>query len=179
VVAALPAAALRYWAVALSILLLALPASAAPESPWTGTVVGIADGDSLTILDGRRHQHQVRIAAIDAPERGAPFSRAARDALAAQAQRRQVEVRPVSTDRFGRTVAQIFVDGNDVGLALLEAGLAWHFTRHALADPVQRARYEAAEAMARQDRRGLWAQPDPQPPWEDRAARRAAATAPR
>jgi endonuclease YncB( thermonuclease family) len=90
-----------------------------------------------------------------------------------------VEVRPVSTDRFGRTVAQVFVDGNDVGLALLEAGLAWHFTRHTLADPVQRARYETAEAAARQDRRGLWAQPDPQPPWEDRAERRGAATAPR
>jgi endonuclease YncB( thermonuclease family) len=178
-VAALPVAALRYCAGALCALLVALPAAAAADPPWAGTVVGIADGDSVAVLDGARRQHQVRIAAVDAPERGAPFSRAARDALAAQVQRRQVEVRPVSTDRFGRTVAQVFVDGQDVGLALIEAGLAWHFRRHALPDPEQRSRYDAAEAAAQRARRGLWSQSDPQPPWEDRAARRAASTAPR
>jgi len=180
-VATLSAAALRRCAGAAgAVFLLALPIAAiAVDPPWTGTVVSIADGDTVTVLDSSRQQHQIRIAAIDAPERRAPFSRSARDGLAAMVQRRQVDVRPAATDRFGRTVAQLFVDGRDVGLALIEAGLAWHFSRHALADPEERARYEAAETAARQGRRGLWAQKDPQPPWEDRAGRRAAATAPR
>lgn len=180
-VAALRAATLSCLAgVALGAILAIAPLPASTvEPPWTGTVVAIADGDSITVLDSGRRQHHVRIAAIDAPERDAPFFRAARDGLAAWVQRRDVQVRPVAIDRFGRTVAQVFVDGHDVGLAQLEAGLAWHFSRHALRDPAQRARYETAEDSARKARRGLWRQSDPQPPWKDRAERRASATAPR
>ena len=61
----------------------------------------------------------------------------------------------------------------DVGLALLEAGLAWHFKRYAAEQAApQRQRYAAAEQRARDDGIGMWREAGLVEPWRFRAQQR-------
>jgi endonuclease YncB( thermonuclease family) len=130
-----------------------------------GRVVAVQDGDTVTILDGARVQHRVRIAGIDAPEKSQAFGDAAKQSLARLVHGRQVEARCPKRDRFGREVCSVFLGGRDVGLEQVRGGYAWWYREYAREQsPGDRASYEAAETDARQSRRGLWSDPAPQPP---------------
>jgi len=139
-------------------LALAVACSAAPAGV---EVVAVHDGDTVTVLDGRE-QVRVRLACIDAPEQGQAFGSRARQALAARVMRRHVALAVIDRDDYGRTVARVLLDGEDVNLAMVRAGLAWHYRYHC---PDDRA-LAAAEAEARAERRGLWADARPLPPWD-------------
>jgi endonuclease YncB( thermonuclease family) len=157
---------------ALTVALLLPLACAAVE--FTGKVVAIADGDTLTLLVDKT-QHRIRIDGIDAPERTQPYSQKAGRALAVLAAGKQATATCSKTDRYGRQVCRVIVEGKDVALEQLHAGLAWFFRRYAdELPPVRRAQYEAAEAEAKAAVRGLWRDPNPQPPWDFRAAKREA-----
>ena len=149
----------------------ALPASTAVE----GRVVRVLDGDSLLLRLDDGGVHGVRIAGIDAPEKGQPYADVSRRALLAQLDDRRIRLETIKTDVFGRLVGRVFVDGRDAGLVQLRAGLAWHFARYdADLAPAQRRRYAQAERQARLRGLGLWRDPAPMPPWAHRAeARRA------
>lgn len=126
-------------------------------------VVGITDGDSLTVLDELNQQHKVRLAEIDAPERGQPWGDRSRQALSALVFSKTVSVQQTDTDRYGRVVARVFADGRDVNRTMVEQGDAWayrqYLTDHTLI---------ATEARARQQAVGLWSISDQQTvaPWE-------------
>ena len=81
---------------------------------------------------------------------------------------KDVELRPHAIDRYGRTVAMVFVDGRDVGLELIKAELAWAYAYYLPeASPQIQAQYSAAETAARVSRRGLWVDGNSAvPPWE-------------
>ena len=149
---------------------LALASAAVQAGIIEGRIVGVHDGDSVTILDREQRQHKVRLNGIDAPELGQPFGQAAKLHLSAAAFDRDASAECHKTDRYGRQVCRVFVDGVDVGLAQIRAGLAWFFKRYAgelKADG--RRQYAEAEEAARKARRGLWADAEPVPPWEWRA----------
>lgn len=130
-----------------------------------GRVVAVQDGDTVTILDSAKVQHRVRIAGIDAPEKSQAFGEAAKQSLARLVHGRQVEARCPKRDRFGREVCSVFLGTRDVGLEQVRAGYAWWYREYAREQaPDDRVAYEAAEAEARQARRGLWHDPAPQPP---------------
>lgn len=153
------------------------PAAQAPAGPRTiaveGRVARVLDGDSLLVVVAGNGTRGVRVAGIDAPEKGQPHADAARRALLGQLHERTVRVDVVKTDAFGRLVGRVFVDDRDVGLAQLRAGLAWHFTRYdADLAPAVRRRYARAERQAKLRGIGLWRDAAPVPPWEHRAARR-------
>ncbi|HPU54565.1 MAG TPA: thermonuclease family protein, partial [Burkholderiaceae bacterium] len=117
----------------------------------TGRIVTIADGDSFTMIaqDGRRIG--VRIGGIDAPEKGQPFADRSRDNLVRLLARGALEVEPIKTDPYGRQVARVRAGGEDVALAQIEAGLAWHFVRYAADQlPDERVRYAQSQRDARQ-----------------------------
>lgn len=128
-------------------------------------VVGIADGDTLTMRCDD-HTVKVRLAEIDAPEKRQPWGTRSREALAALCFQHQAMLRPEKLDRYGRTVGRVECSGRDASLAQAEAGLAWAYTRY-LTD----ARIAEAEGIARTARRGLWGDPSPLPPWEWRHKR--------
>lgn len=140
------------------ILSLALLTSADIE----GKVVAITDGDTLTVLVGTE-QVKVRLDGIDAPERRQAFGTQAREKLAELCFGKTVTVEAGKKDRYGRTVGRVIVAGQDASLAMIEAGLAWHYKEYS-----KDATLSRAEADARKARKGLWADLSPVAPWEFR-----------
>ncbi len=160
------------------LLLQVLPVSAAALE---GRVVHVADGDSLTVLDDQNRQHKVRLAGIDAPERGQPFGKRAATELASLAKNKRVIVDWTKTDRYRRIVGVVWVAPEDcsickpvldVGLALIGDGFAWHYRAYERDQTVDDRRdYRQAEAGARARQAGLWTDAEPTPPWDWRRAK--------
>src|SRR5262249_7791109 len=103
-----------------------LVASPAFATTWVveGRVVGISDGDTITLLDGFKTQHKVRIAGIDAPEKGQAFGERSKQNLSALVFQKQVEARCHKKDRYGRDICAVYVGRRDVGLDQIRAGMA-------------------------------------------------------
>jgi endonuclease YncB( thermonuclease family) len=155
-------------------LLLLLPACVPAfdrTSELTGKVVHVSDGDSMIVLANGTEQ-RVRMHGIDAPERTQPYNHKARQSLAELVAGRTVTVQYDKEDKYGRIVGKVLVNGTDAGLAQLQRGMAWfyRFYQEEL-EPEDRAAYAQAEDLARRDRLGLWAEPQPVPPWEFRRRR--------
>ena len=134
-------------------------------------VVGVTDGVTITVRDGKQN-YKVRLAGIDTPEKGQPFAKRAHQNLSNLAHEKQAIVDCYKTDQFNRKVCRVWVGGNDIALAQLQAGLAWHFKRFEN-DQTQRERvaYAQAENEARSRKWGLWHDKEPVPPWEFRKKR--------
>lgn len=132
-------------------------------------VVGVTDGDTVTVLDEENQQHRVRLAEVDAPERGQPWGNRSRQVLSALVFGKTVSVQQTDTDRYGRVVARLFADGRDVNRTMVEQGAAWAY-REYLTDQT----LIATEARARQGRVGLWSMSDQETvaPWEWRRGQR-------
>jgi endonuclease YncB( thermonuclease family) len=159
---------MRYGLAIIALLLSAGSALAAKEHyELTGEVVKIADGDTLTILDGSKTQHKIRLAGIDAPEKGQAFGTKSRENLAAKVFRRNVRVEVIDVDRYRREVGRIFLGDRFINMEMVRDGFAWRYLQY---DKL--GEFTAAEADARRDGRGLWADPNPIPPWDWRKAKR-------
>jgi endonuclease YncB( thermonuclease family) len=138
-----------------------------------GTVVGISDGDTLTLVDANKTQHRIRLDGIDAPERTQPYGQRARQSLAALAHGRSASADCPKVDRYGRAVCRVVVDGVDLGLEQIRRGYAWHYVKYAHEQrAVDRERYARAESDARLTHSGLWAFSDPVAPWDYRRVAR-------
>lgn len=161
--------------IGLVILTLLAGVSLAQAGTLVGEVVGLADGDTVTVLDARKTQHKIRLAGIDAPEKGMPWGQKSKEALSDRVYRRTVTVEWHKQDRYGRLIGKILVDGQDANLAQVADGMAWHYKEYAQEQaPDDRARYAQAELDARSARHGLWAESDPIPPWAWRKMKREA-----
>jgi endonuclease YncB( thermonuclease family) len=134
--------------------------------------VGVADGDTVTLLDADKKQHRIRLAGIDAPERGQSFADRSKQTLADLAFDRDAQAHCPKVDRYKRRVCKVTVGGVDVGLEQIQRGMAWHFKRYEREQsPQDRTAYSAAETEARSEGRGLWRDREPVAPWEWRTAR--------
>jgi len=141
-----------------------------------GRVVGITDGDTLTVLDASHQQHKIRLMGIDAPERKQPFGERARQNLAHLAFAQEVTVQWRKKHR-NRLIGKVLVNGVDVSLEQIKSGMAWWYEAYRK-DQTERDRnlYSAHEAEARgitrQSRIGLWQDPAPVAPWDWRRRRK-------
>ncbi len=127
-----------------------------------GRVVGVSDGDTLTVLDVQKKPHKIRLLGIDAPEKAQPFGQKSKESLSHLAFQKQVQVRSSKKDRYGRTVGQVFVGNTDVCLEQVKLGMAWHYkTYQREQSPEDRVLYDRAESQAREQRIGLWQDPAP------------------
>jgi len=145
----------------LSVLLLI---SASPTEFITAKVVKVSDGDTFTVLTEKKKQTRIRIYGIDAPETGQPYSEKSRLYLANMIAGRVVTIEVKSNDKYGRKVAKVKTETiNDVGLEMLRAGYAWHYSHF---DNTKA--YVQAEQEAREKRVGLWADKNPVNPYEYR-----------
>ena len=132
-------------------------------------MVAVADGDTITVLDASKTQFKVRLNGIDAPESSQDYGQVSKKHLADLVFGKDVVVLWNKRDKYGRVVGTVMVGSVNVNLEQLQAGLAWYYRQYAGDVPAEnRATYERAEAEARSAKRGLWAQPNPLPPWEFR-----------
>jgi endonuclease YncB( thermonuclease family) len=157
------------------LLLLALPIHA---ETLTGRVVGVADGDTITVLDADRQQHKIRLGGIDAPEKAQPFGQRSKESMSTLVFGKEVDVQWNKHDRYQRIVGKVMVaDPNcrasacpktlDAGLAQITLGMAWWYRKYGNEQSAQdRGAYEFSEQEARAKRAGLWADADPVPPWD-------------
>lgn len=138
-----------------------------------GRVVGVADGDTVTVLDDSSTEHRVRIAGIDAPEKRQPYSNQSKVALSNLVMGQVVSVEWHKRDRYRRIVGSVQLAQVDAGFELVKVGLAWHYKAYEREQsPAVRRLYSDAEDQARVSRKGLWADRLPQQPWEFRRERR-------
>ncbi len=132
----------------------------------TGLVVGVSDGDTITVLVDKT-PYKIRLAGIDAPESRQAFGQASKQHLSALVYKKPVTVLWDKKDRYGRTIGKVMVDGTDACLEQIKAGFAWHYKRYASEQPAQdRADYAAAEDRAKGERIGLWSDAQPTAPWD-------------
>lgn len=129
------------------------------QADFTGRVANVLEGDLLDVGQGSRVV-RIRLAGIDAPEPGQRYGADARQALQALARNRTARVEELGMDLRGYTVARVTVNGLDLGLAQIQAGLAWQVEHGAT------PAYPQAEVQARQARKGLWRDINPVPPWQ-------------
>ena len=150
----------------LALLLFLLPL-ASWSAELEGRVVRIVDGDTLVLLDATNAQHKIRLAGIDCPEKGQPWGTRAKQALSDYVFDRQVTVEWSKLDRYKRIVGKVLDGQRDVNLALVRDGMCWWYRKYAgEQSAADQSLYEAAETTAREQRKGLWADPKPVPPWE-------------
>ncbi len=153
----------RQLAALLFFLLLSFIAAA---DTLSGTVTSVLDGDTLYVLDAENARHKVRLAGIDTPEHGQPFSAKSKQYLLELVAGKAVDVQWSKRGRYVRYIGKVLSDGRDVNLAMVRAGLAWWFRRYrGEQSEVDQVLYEAAEDKALAEGIGLWRDPDPVP-WD-------------
>lgn len=150
----------------LSSLLLATSIHAAE---YQGKVVGVADGDTITVLDSSKIQHKVRLAGIDAPEQSQAFGNRSKQSLSNLVYQKDVTIETNKIDRYGREIGKVTRNGADVCLEQVKRGMAWWYRDYRFEQtPEDRVLYKAAEDAAKAASVGLWADKEPVAPWEFR-----------
>jgi endonuclease YncB( thermonuclease family) len=145
----------------------------AEAAQLNGKVVGISDGDTITLLDDQQVQHKIRLAGIDAPEKKQAFGERSKQALSDCAYGKQATVDYDKKDKYGRTVGKVLVDGKDCNIKQISLGLAWHYKKYASEQPVaDREAYAMQEQTAKAQRIGLWSEQTAMAPWDYRKLKR-------
>lgn len=143
----------------------------AQSGSFKARVVGIVDGDTVTVLNKENRQIMIRLAGVDAPEKRQDFGSAAKEFLAKLIFEKKVTVVAGKNDCEDFPIAVILLDGKNISLLMLEAGYAWYYiecgNEQATAD---RENYAIAEQTARKGKAGLWQQPNVVKPSEFRRA---------
>jgi len=153
----------KLFLVFVTLTLLLFPLLTLVEEAYQAKVIAISDGDTLKVLTLKKKQIKIRLAEIDTPEREQPWGNRAKQALFDLTFQKMVTVHPVTTDRYGRTVAHILVDGLNVNREMVKTGNAWVYRQY-----LKDTSLLDLEAEARQAKRGLWRLPEARrvPPWE-------------
>ena len=144
--------------------------TSASAQPIPARVVGVHDGDSITVLTSENIQIKIRLAEIDAPELSQPYGKKSKQLLALMVFGKEVSITPMTIDKYGRTVARVYQAQNDINLAMVQTGAAWAYRKY-LTDQA----FLEAEAEAKKAGIGLWALQSDQitPPWEWRRSKTA------
>ena len=158
----------------ISALLLASALPFSSAATISGQVVGVSDGDTVTVLDAAKNQHKIRLAGIDAPEKKQAFGMRSKQSLSDLVFDKQVTVETDKKDKYRREIGKILLStGQDVNLEQVTRGFAWNYKAYEKEQPANdRKLYDFAEKEARAGRRGLWADAEPVPPWEFRHKKR-------
>lgn len=137
---------------------------ASEASSIIGRVVGVHDGDSITVLTKAKKEIKIRLEGIDAPELNQPFGARSKAKLKDILFETEVTVAVRGNDRFSRTIGRVFAGKIDVSLEMVKCGLAWRFEKYS-----KELALIEAQKQARQNRIGLWAGKKPVAPWQWRS----------
>lgn len=134
-----------------------------------GKVVGISDGDTITILTTDKQSIKVRLVEIDAPEKDQPWGQKSKQALSDLIYSRNVTVDSAGNDRYGRTLGTVFLSDRNINKHMVENGNAWAYTQY-----VRDQNYFELQEIAKSKQLGLWSLSKGQTiaPWEWRKNKR-------
>lgn len=124
-------------------------------------VVGITDGDTITVIDHTKKSYKVRLDQIDAPERHQAYGNRAKQHLSTLIYNKTVMMDWTAKDRYGRLLGTLFYQGNNINYQMVADGYAWAYTKY-LRDKI----YLDAQKIAQSRHRGLWNDEHPIPPWD-------------
>ena len=139
------------------LLLYLISAIGVQAETLVGKVVGITDGDTITVIDTDKTEHKIRLMGIDAPEKKQDYGNESKKALSNYIYQKEVTVDYKKLDKYKRIVGKVILDKQDVCLAMIELGMAWHYKDYAKEQSkTDRDLYSQAEHKARESRIGLW-----------------------
>ena len=168
----------RFTLVSLALLLVASASASASSMGLHGRVIEVQSGDLLTVQVGVNRQAKVRIKGIDAPEQEQPWSDSAAHHLRELALGRDVTVEYTGVAQDGLIIGYVFLNDVDLGMQMVRDGVAWSAKDGGVGVGLdKRAMYDECEQLARKERRGIWQDEQPTPPWEWRAPKASAPTA--
>jgi micrococcal nuclease len=134
---------------------------AVPSVQFSGKVVGITDGDTISVMHNGRAE-KIRLNGIDCPEKGQAYGIRAKQFTSDMVFGKDVTLRTHGLDKYGRTIGDVILsEGTNLNQELVKEGLAWWYRKYAPNDST----LEHLEEEARTAKRGLWADPRPVPPW--------------
>ena len=134
-----------------------------------GLVVGVSDGDTITVLDQQKNTFKIRLQGNDAPEKKQACGEKSKQSLHDLVHSKQVHIEYDKEDKYGRIVGKVTVDDVDVCLQQLVLGMAWHYKKYQNEQSVSdRALYSETELKSKSLKLGLWTDDTPMPPWEFR-----------
>ncbi|EBG2226453.1 hypothetical protein FHZ05_24255 [Salmonella enterica] len=126
-----------------------------------GKVIRVLDGDTIEVLQDKKSV-RIRLANIDAPEKKQAFGRWSTNQLKTLLAGQSVTVSYTQTDRYGRIIGRVFTtNGTDASRFMVQSGAAWVYERYNEDESLPALQREAQE-----QKRGLWADANPVPPWE-------------
>jgi endonuclease YncB( thermonuclease family) len=130
---------------------------------YEAVVTHVLDGDSFRVRQGRQIQ-TIRLYGIDCPEYRQHGWRQAKQFTKRVLARQRLTIHPMDVDRYGRTVALVYVDGRLLNADLVSYGWAWLYRRYCHAQPLCRE-FNQLEQNARAGKKGIWQKKKPMPPW--------------
>lgn len=126
-----------------------------------GKVIRVLDGDTIEVLLGKKPV-RIRLVNIDAPEKKQPYGTWSANKLKALIAREMVTVTFTQTDRYGRLLGRVITaNGTEANRYQVSVGAAWVYTQYNADSSLP-----ALQREAQTQRRGLWADSHPVPPWE-------------
>lgn len=135
---------------------------------FSGSVVGVSDGDSITVLHYGKAE-KIRLNGIDCPEKGQAYGQKAKQAASALVFGKEVTLHTFGKDKYGRTIGEVILpDGMNLNQELVRQGWCWWYRKYAPGN----TELERLEREAREGKKGLWIDPAPVPPWVYRKAKR-------
>jgi len=133
------------------------------KSTFYGKVIGIKDGDTIEILTMQKKTITIRLNGIDAPEKNQAYGQKSKENLSYLIFGRRVKIASTGHDRYGRLLADIYIDSKNVNYLQVAEGFAWHYKKYS-----DDKNLERLEKQARKNKKGLWKDKYPIPPWDFR-----------
>ena len=119
-------------------------------------VTAVSDGDTIKCTDTNKSTRIVRLSQIDAPEKKQSFGTASKNALSTLIYKKNVDIKVSGQDQYGRNIGEIFLGNTNINKVMVSNGFAWAYKEY-VTDP----EYNALESNARNNRLGLWIEPNP------------------
>jgi micrococcal nuclease len=141
----------------LKLLLLFFLCAQVYAQSFTGKVIGVKDGDTVVVIDTANNQTTLRLAEVDCPEKKQAFGTKAKQFTSDAVYLKEVKYIVTDTDRYGRSIAKIYYDDNKyLSAEIIKNGFGWQYKQYSTSKLLANLEQEA-----RQNKRGLWVEPNP------------------
>jgi micrococcal nuclease len=151
-------------------LIISTSSLSSAATSFTGQTIDVADGDTITVLNQNNESVKIRLAGIDTPEGSQVYGNQATHFTVSKVSGKRVRIFPETTDKYGRTVAQVLINGENLNEQIVASGNGWVYRKYCTADYCND--WLKLERAARDAQIGLWGDKNPQPPWEWRTEHR-------